>query len=79
MELDRALWRNARAASRGVEPDVILSNRTLHLLARHNPTTPAKLETRDLLSEWERQEYGGEIIAVLNGQLQPDLTGAHKT
>ena len=72
-------WRNARAASRGVEPDVILSNRTLHLLARHNPTTPAKLETRDLLSEWERQEYGGEIIAVLNGQLQPDLTGEHKT
>ncbi len=65
-------WRNARAAARGVEPDVILSNRTLHALARHNPTSPAQLEVKDLLTGWERQEYGQEIIGVLCGQLQLD-------
>ena len=65
-------WRNARAAARGVEPDVILSNRILRLLARHNPISPAQLEAKDLLTEWERREYGREIVEVLCGQLQLD-------
>lgn len=58
-------WRKRRAETRGVEPDVVLSNHTLHLLAQHNPTSPAGLEAIDVLNDWERQEYGREVVTLL--------------
>jgi ribonuclease D len=61
-------WRKQRAERRGVESDVILSNRALHALARLNPTTPQALESCDSLNQWERQEYGQEIVALLQRQ-----------
>lgn len=61
-------WRNQRAEDRGVEPDVILSNRTLHLLAQESPTSPEALVATGALSDWERQEYGPEIVALLRRQ-----------
>jgi ribonuclease D len=61
-------WRKKRAQARGVEPDVVLSNRTLHILARRNPTSPEALAASGSLSDWERQEYGREIVALLRRQ-----------
>jgi ribonuclease D len=61
-------WRNQRAAGRGVEPDVILSNRTLHILAHRCPTTLEALRATVALSDWQRQEYGREIVALLRRQ-----------
>jgi ribonuclease D len=61
-------WRKERAETRGVEPDVVLSNRTLHVLARRNPTSPEALAASGLLNDWERQEYGREIVALLRRQ-----------
>jgi ribonuclease D len=61
-------WRKRRAESRGVESDVILSNRTLHLLASHNPTSPKALDAAGLLNDWERRAYGREIVALLRRQ-----------
>jgi ribonuclease D len=61
-------WRNQRAESRGVEPDVVLSNRTLHVLAEQFPTSPEALDATGALSDWERQEYGREIVALLRRQ-----------
>jgi ribonuclease D len=58
-------WRNDCADKRGVEPDVILSNRTLRSLARHNPTSPEDLRAVRALSDWERKQYGREIVALL--------------
>jgi ATP-dependent DNA helicase RecQ len=58
-------WRKQRAARRGVESDVILSNRTLHQLARQNPATSQALRECDSLNNWERQEYGDELLALL--------------
>jgi ribonuclease D len=58
-------WRKQRAARRGVESDVVLSNRALHRLARCNPTSVQALEECGSLNEWERQEYGTEIVALL--------------
>jgi superfamily II DNA helicase RecQ len=58
-------WRNGQARARGVEPDVILSNRVLHLLAGHNPTSLDRLRAIEGLNQWERQEYGREIVRVL--------------
>jgi ribonuclease D len=61
-------WRNQRAESRGVEPDVILSNRTLHVLAHETPVTREALVETGALSDWEREEYGREIVALLRRQ-----------
>ena len=58
-------WRKQRAEHRGVESDVVLSNRVLHVLARQNPATVRDLEDCDSLNAWERQEYGDEIVALL--------------
>ena len=61
-------WRNQRAEDRGVEPDVILSNRTLHILAQESPISAEALVATGALSDWERQEYGREIVALLRRQ-----------
>jgi ribonuclease D len=58
-------WRKRRCEARGVEPDVILSNHILHQLARRNPTSLKKLDALGVLSAWERQAYGKEIVALL--------------
>ena len=61
-------WRKERAEARGVEPDVVLSNRTLRVLARRNPMSPEALAASGTLNDWERQEYGREIVALLRRQ-----------
>jgi ribonuclease D len=61
-------WRKARAEARGVEPDVILSNRALHVLANQNPSSPEELDATGVLNDWERREYGREIITLLRRQ-----------
>ena len=58
-------WRRERAKERGVEPDVVLSNRTLHAIADENPTSTQALEAIEALSDWERDEYGHELIGLL--------------
>ncbi|MBN1640184.1 MAG: ribonuclease D [Anaerolineae bacterium] len=58
-------WRRERAEQRGVELDVILSNRALHALAEENPTSPDALAQVGELNGWEREEYGREITGLL--------------
>lgn len=58
-------WRKNRAKDRGVESDVVLSNRVLHILARHDPTSLEELDALGILNEWERSEYGREIVSAL--------------
>jgi len=58
-------WRRERAHGRGVEPDVVLSNRTLHAIANENPTSAQALADIEALNDWERDEYGRELIGLL--------------
>jgi len=58
-------WRRERAKERGVEPDVILSNRTLHAIANENPTSTQALADIEALNDWERDEYGRDLIGLL--------------
>ncbi len=58
-------WRKQRAQTRGVEPDVILSNATLLELARQDPASLARLDDVAILNDWERKTYGQEIVALL--------------
>ena len=61
-------WRRERAKERGVEPDVVLSNRTLHAIADENPTSTQELAGVEALNDWERGEYGRELIGLLRRQ-----------
>jgi ribonuclease D len=58
-------WRKERAERRGVEPDVVLSNHTLHALAWRNPTSSKALADSGTLNEWQQHEYGPEIVSLL--------------
>lgn len=64
-------WRKERAASRGVEADVIIPRDTLWALARRVPTRLEDLDDIPGLGPWRRAEYGTELIAVLEQQHNP--------
>jgi ribonuclease D len=58
-------WRNARAAARGVEGDVIVANSVLRALAAAAPRDVATLAASGLLGAWKLNAYGAEIVNVL--------------
>lgn len=59
-------WRKERAAARGVEPDVIVSNDVLFAAARHDPGTLDELTAASELGPWKARTYGEEILHVLH-------------
>jgi ribonuclease D len=61
-------WRKQRAAARGVEPDVIVSNDVLFAAARKNPRTLETLVAASELGPRKAKAYGEEIIRVLDGK-----------
>jgi len=61
-------WRKERAAKRGVETDVIVSNDALAAIARKNPRTLEALIETSGLGPWKANEYGEELLAVLHGK-----------
>lgn len=60
-------WRNAAAETRGVEPDIVLTNQTLWGVAHRNPRRRADLTGEDLLARWQVDEFGDDLLAVVNG------------
>jgi ribonuclease D len=58
-------WRKERAASRKVEVQVIAPNAVLWHLARQNPQDAAALAKVDGMDAFRIEQYGGEILAVL--------------
>ncbi len=63
------VWRNALATTRGVEPDIVLSNQTLWAVAIHNPRHRAELSHGGLLAGWQVDEFGDALLAVMtNGR-----------
>ncbi len=61
-------WRRTRAIERGVESDVIMPNEALLALARKNPQTREALSQISALGTWKAQEYGDEILRVLQAE-----------
>ncbi len=58
-------WRTAKAESRQVDPDVVMTNSKLMTIARANPTSLAALAALQVLGPWRFKEYGQEILQVL--------------
>lgn len=64
-------WRTERAAQRGVDPDVILTNDQLMTIARQVPTSLEELAAAHVMGPWKQQEYGAAILSLLrDGQGQ---------
>ncbi len=58
-------WRAARAAARGVDPDIVLTNQALMALARLAPDSLDELAASNLLGPAKLQEYGESILQTL--------------
>jgi len=61
-------WRKQVAATRGVGPDVIISNTALWKLAEQNPSTIEEMKHIEGLGPWKRKRYGSEILNVLKAR-----------
>ncbi len=61
-------WRKKRAAARGVENDVIVPNDVLTTLARKHPQNMEEIAQMSDLGKWKLNEYGEEILEILNGK-----------
>lgn len=58
-------WRKARAAERGVEPEIIVSNAVLRAVARSNARTAAEVARAADLGPWKANTYAEELLNVL--------------
>jgi ribonuclease D len=58
-------WRGQRAAERGVEADVVLTNEALLTIARAAPTNLAMLEELAVMGPWKLEEYGVDVLVVV--------------
>lgn len=59
-------WRAQRAAERMVDADIVLTNDALMTISRAAPTTIEALADVGVMGEWKLQEYGPELLRVLN-------------
>jgi ribonuclease D len=58
-------WRTERAQQRGVDPDVVLSNDQLLVIARQTPATIDELVATGAIGPWKASEYGPDILKIL--------------
>ena len=58
-------WRLHKANERGVEADVVLTNKVLMTIARANPASMEALEALDVMGKWRLSAYGAEILNVI--------------
>ncbi len=59
-------WRAQRAAGRQVDADIVLTNDALMSISRAAPTTFEALANVGVMGEWKLQEYGPDLLRVLN-------------
>jgi ribonuclease D len=58
-------WRRDKAGALAIDPGVLINNALLELLARENPAMAAQLEGLPGLKNWQRREFGEELLARL--------------
>lgn len=58
-------WRTKTATARGVDPDIVLTNETLMIIARNNPQTIEDLSAISGIGPWKVETYGAAILAQL--------------
>jgi ribonuclease D len=58
-------WRDKKARALGVEPAVLLNKSMLAALATEKPVKRQSLNAVKELKEWQKNEFGDEIVGVL--------------
>jgi ribonuclease D len=58
-------WRTERARQRGVDPDIVLTNDQLMVIARRAPSSEEELLGTQVLGTWKLTEYGQDILHLL--------------
>ncbi len=58
-------WRTEKARARGVDPDVVMTNDRLMIIARSNPQDLASLESLEIIGAWRLQAYGAEMLTAI--------------
>lgn len=59
-------WRDKKAKALDLEPGVLLNKSIMATLATEKPTDPESMSRIADLKEWQKQEFGPEILKVLN-------------
>lgn len=65
-------WRKERAAVRGIDPEMVITNAPLQALAREQPRDPESVARVAGLGPWRANAYAAELLATL--QAPVDLT-----
>jgi ribonuclease D len=68
-------WRTERARQRGVDPDVVLTNDQLMIIARQAPASLEDLAATGVMGAWKLQEYGDTILRLLRDGQASGPTG----
>jgi ribonuclease D len=58
-------WRKQVAAKRGTDPDVIVSNAALWVLAKKTPCSLDQLAELDVLGPWKQKKYGDTLLSIV--------------
>lgn len=65
-------WRTQRAADRGVDADIVLTNEALMGIARAAPANLEALAALGIMGDWKCEEYGADVLRTL----APDQAGS---
>ena len=58
-------WRKERAAERGIDPEMVVSNAALRALARSSPHSPDEVAEVADLGPWKARAYAADLFAAL--------------
>ena len=68
-------WRNRVAEYRGIDPSMVITSRTLSLIANRLPQDISDLEKLDKkLSSWKIKNYGQQILDIIAGEYDGSLS-----
>jgi len=60
-------WRDSKSQTLKIDPGILCSNALIGTVAVKNPLSAKTLEKIEELKNWQKKEFGPEIIAVLRG------------
>jgi ribonuclease D len=59
-------WRDNLSAKLGIDPGILISNAVIHTIIKKKPETMTDLKKIECLKNWRREEFGEEILSILN-------------
>ncbi len=59
-------WRDAKAVELNLDPSIVLTKALISAFAAKNPLTQTKLSEIEDLKNWQKNEFGENILSILN-------------